>query len=121
LTHKGEAAGVLVGVDKWNAIAEYIEDLEAVIESLTRYLAVDLAPKGITVNAVSPGLVRTDAVAAFPVDLKETFDFATSRTPAGRLVTPEDVAHLVAFLCSDAAAMIVGQTLLVDGGYSILA
>jgi enoyl-[acyl-carrier protein] reductase III len=94
---------------------------KAVIESLTRYLAVDLAPQGITVNAVSPGLVRTDAVATFPVDLKETFDFATSRTPAGRLVTPEDVAHLVAFLCSDAAAMIVGQTLLVDGGYSILA
>ncbi len=94
---------------------------KAVIESLTRYLAVDLAPKGITVNAVSPGLVKTDAVAAFPVDLQETFDFAVSRTPAGRLVTPEDVAHLVAFLCSDAAAMIVGQTMLVDGGYSILA
>ena len=94
---------------------------KAAIESLTRYLAVDLAPKGITVNAVSPGLVKTDAVAAFPVDLQETFDFAVSRTPAGRLVTPEDVAHLVAFLCSDEAGMIVGQTILVDGGNGLLA
>lgn len=94
---------------------------KAVVESLTRYLAVDLAPKGIIVNAVSPGLVNTDAVSAFPVDLQATFTYAQSRTPAGRLVTPEDVARLVAFLCSDAAAMIVGQTIMVDGGYSLLA
>jgi enoyl-[acyl-carrier protein] reductase III len=94
---------------------------KAVVESLTRYLAVDLAPKGIIVNAVSPGLVNTDAVTAFPVDLQATFAYATHRTPAGRLVTPQDVAQVVAFLCSDAAKMIVGQTLLVDGGYSLLA
>jgi enoyl-[acyl-carrier protein] reductase III len=94
---------------------------KAVIEALTRYLAVDLAPKGIIVNAVSPGLVKTEAVSAFPVDLQETFDYATSRTPAGRLVSPEDVARVVAFLCSDQAGMIVGQTILVDGGNSLLA
>lgn len=94
---------------------------KAVVESLTRYLAVDLAPKGIIVNAVSPGLVATDAVSAFPVDLQATFEYAQSRTPAGRLVTPEDVARMVAFLCSDSASMIVGQTILVDGGYSLLA
>lgn len=94
---------------------------KAVVESLTRYLAVDLAPKGITVNAVSPGLVKTDAVSAFPVDLQATFEYARSRTPAGHLVTPEDVARVVAFLCSDSAAMIVGQTVMVDGGYSLLA
>jgi enoyl-[acyl-carrier protein] reductase III len=94
---------------------------KAVVESLTRYLAVDLAPKGIIVNAVSPGLVATDAVTAFPVDLKATFEYAQSRTPAGRLVTPEDVARVVAFLCSEDAAMIVGQTIMVDGGYSLLA
>ncbi len=93
---------------------------KAVVEALTRYLAADLAPQGIIVNAVSPGLVKTDAVSAFPVDLQETFDYATTRTPAGRLVTPEDVARVVAFLCSDAAGMIVGQTILVDGGYSLL-
>ncbi|HXV44417.1 MAG TPA: SDR family oxidoreductase [Anaerolineae bacterium] len=93
---------------------------KAVVESLTRYLAVDLAPKGIIVNAVSPGLVNTDAVTAFPVDLQATVAYAESRTPAGRLVTPDDVARIVAFLCSDAAAMIIGQTILVDGGYGLL-
>lgn len=93
---------------------------KAVVEALTRYLAVDLAAKGIIVNAVSPGLVQTDAVAAFPVDLKETFAYARSRTPAGRLVAPEDVAGVVAFLCSDSAAMIVGQVLTVDGGWNLL-
>ncbi|MBI1876841.1 MAG: SDR family oxidoreductase [Chloroflexi bacterium] len=94
---------------------------KAVVESLTRYLAVDLAPKGILVNAVSPGLVATDAVTAFPVDLQAVFEHVQNRTPAGRLVTPEDVARIVAFLCSDAAAMIVGQTIMVDGGYGLLA
>ncbi len=94
---------------------------KAVIESLTRYLAVDLAPKGIIVNAVSPGLVKTDAVSAFPVDLQETFEYALSRTPAGRLVTPADVAGLIAFLCTDQAAMVVGQTIVIDGGIGLLA
>lgn len=94
---------------------------KAVVESLTRYLAVDLAPKGVIVNAVSPGLVNTDAVTAFPVDLQAVFDYAQNRTPTGRLATPEDVARIVAFLCSEAAAMIVGQTILVDGGYGLLA
>jgi enoyl-[acyl-carrier protein] reductase III len=94
---------------------------KAVVDALTRYLAADLAPQGIIVNAVSPGLVNTDAVTAFPVDLQATFEYARSRTPAGRLVTPEDVAGIVAFLCSDAAAMIVGQVITVDGGYGIMA
>jgi enoyl-[acyl-carrier protein] reductase III len=94
---------------------------KAALEALTRYLAVDLAPKGIIVNAVSPGLVDTDAVTAFPVDLQAVFAATTERTPTGRLVTPEDVARLVAFLCSDAAEMIVGQTLSLDGGYGLLA
>ncbi|MFC1975347.1 SDR family oxidoreductase, partial [Chloroflexota bacterium] len=93
---------------------------KAVVDALTRYLAIDLAPKGIIVNAVSPGLVRTDAVAAFPIDLKETFDYAESRTPTGRLVTSEEVARVVAFLCSDAVGMIVGQTMTMDGGYGLL-
>ena len=91
------------------------------VESLTRYLAVDLAPKGIVVNAVSPGLVNTDAVTAFPVDLQATIEYAAGRTPAGRLVTPEDVAQVVAFLCSEEAKMIVGQILTVDGGYQLVA
>jgi enoyl-[acyl-carrier protein] reductase III len=94
---------------------------KAVVESLTRYLAVELAAKGIIVNAVSPGLVDTEAVSAFPVDLRSAFEFATNRTPMGRLVKPEDVASVVAFLCSNEAEMIVGQTVVVDGGYGLLA
>jgi len=94
---------------------------KAVVEAMTRYLAVDLAPKGIIVNAVSPGLVDTDAVTAFPVDLQAVFEQTARRTPVGQLVTPQDIARVVAFLCTDAAGMIVGQTLTVDGGYQLLA
>lgn len=93
---------------------------KAAIEAITRYLAVELAPHGITVNAVSPGVVDTDALKFFPsrdLILAE----ARRRTPVGRLVTPEDVAKVVGFLCSDDAAMICGQTIFVDGGYSVLA
>jgi enoyl-[acyl-carrier protein] reductase III len=93
---------------------------KAVIESLTRYLAVDLAPRGIIVNALSPGLVKTDAVSAFPVDLQQTFEYATSHTPTGRLVTPQEIARVVAFLCSEDAGVIVGQIITVDGGYGLL-
>lgn len=93
---------------------------KAALEALTRYLAVELAPKGIVVNAVSPGVVVTGALEHFAATrddqiLKEI----TAATPAGRLVTPEDVAALVAFLCSTEAEMICGQVLLIDGGYTL--
>jgi len=82
---------------------------------------VELAPKGIIANAVSPGIVGTDALKYFPIDVGETLQEAAKRTPARRVTTPEDVARVVAFLCSDDAAMIVGQTIVVDGGWSLLA
>ncbi len=94
---------------------------KAALEAMTRYLAVELAAKGIIVNAVSPGMVHTDAVHAFPVDLQAVIEQTTRRTPAHRLVTPEDVARVVAFLCSEAAEMIVGQTIVIDGGYGLMA
>lgn len=94
---------------------------KAALEAMTRYLAVELASRGIIVNAVSPGMVHTDAVHAFPVDLQAVMEQTTRRTPARRLVTPEDVARVVAFLCSEAAEMIVGQTIVVDGGYGLVA
>jgi len=94
---------------------------KAVVEAMTRYLAVDLAPKSIIVNAISPGMVNTDAVTAFPVDLQTVIKQTTERTPTRRLVTPEDVARVAAFLCSDAASMVVGQIITIDGGYGLLA
>ncbi|MBI3168004.1 MAG: enoyl-[acyl-carrier-protein] reductase FabL [Chloroflexi bacterium] len=93
---------------------------KSVIESLTRYLAVELAPKGIIVNAVSPGLVETDALSFMDMDVKSALDFVRGRNPTRRLVTPRDVGQVAAFLCSDAAEMIVGQTIYVDGGFSLL-
>lgn len=93
---------------------------KAVVETLTRYLAVELAPKGIIANAVSPGLVATDAVTAMPIDIENTLTRVRQRTPTCRLTTPEDIGNIVAFLCTDAAQMIVGQTILVDGGFSLL-
>jgi enoyl-[acyl-carrier protein] reductase III len=88
------------------------------LESLTKYLAVELAPQGIRVNAVSAGLVAdTDGVRMLDQDMVGDYE---ARVPAGRHVRPEDVADAVAFLCSDAAKMIIGQVLLVDGGYSLL-
>jgi enoyl-[acyl-carrier protein] reductase III len=91
---------------------------KAALESLTRYLAAELAAEGIIVNCVSPGLVVTGALDAFPLRT-EMIDWVQRNTPAGRLLTPEDVAGVVAWLCSDQAAMIVGQTIEIDGGYGI--
>ncbi len=92
---------------------------KAAIEAVTRYLAVELAPKGIIANCVSPGVVITGALDFFSRK-DEMIDHAQKHTPAGRLVTPEDVGAVVTWLCSDAAAMIVGQTIELDGGYSLI-
>ncbi len=92
---------------------------KAALESVVRYLAVELAPRGIRVNAVSAGVVETEALEHFPN--KEEMLRAGARNPVGRLVAPEDVAAAVAFLCSPDADMVRGHTLIVDGGYSLLA
>jgi enoyl-[acyl-carrier protein] reductase III len=93
---------------------------KAALEALVRYLAVELAPAGIRVNAVSAGVVETGALAHFP-NREEMLAMAQTRTPAGRMVEPGDLAEAVVFLCSPGAEMIRGQTLVVDGGYSLLA
>jgi enoyl-[acyl-carrier protein] reductase III len=90
---------------------------KAALEALVRYLSVELAP-GIRVNAVSGGVVDTDALEAFPN--REAMLAAGRANPAGKMVTPEDIAGAVAFLCSSDAEMIRGQTLIVDGGFSLL-
>lgn len=95
---------------------------KAALESITRYLAVELAPMNIVVNAVSAGVVDTEALQHFDGMREwanERLGFAQQRTPATRLVTVEDVAAAVAFLCSSDASMIRGQVLLVDGGFTL--
>jgi enoyl-[acyl-carrier protein] reductase III len=99
---------VLVGVSK------------AALEALVRYLGVELAPRGIRVNAVSAGVVETGALEHFP-NKEQMMASGLKRTPAGRLVEPGDVADAVCFLSSPEAAMVCGQTLIIDGGFSLLA
>ncbi len=90
---------------------------KAAVEALTRYLAIEMIPKGICVNAVSASAVNTEALKFY---IREGYVKDTKQTtPVGRMVTPEDVASVVAFLCSDEAFMIRGQTIIVDGGTSV--
>jgi len=90
---------------------------KAALEALTRYLAIELAPKGICVNAVAASAVETEALKFY---IREgLMKDIRQATPAGRIVTPEDVANVVAFLCSEEAFMIRGQTIIVDGGTSV--
>ena len=93
---------------------------KAALESLVRYLAVELAPQGIRVNAVSAGVVETEALDHFP-NKDEMVRRGIERSPTGRLVEPADLANAVVWLCSPEAEMVRGHTLVVDGGFSLLA
>lgn len=88
------------------------------LESLMRHYAFELAPQGIAVNCVCPGLVLTEAVDAFP-DKEARLNKTLEATPSGRFTTPDDVAQVVEFLCSPSASQIVGQTIVVDGGKTL--
>lgn len=90
------------------------------LEALTRYLAVEYAPFGVTVNAVSGGAVSTESWQQLP-EVESIIEAIRQKTPAGRIVRPEDIAEVVLFLCSPQAEMIRGQVLVVDGGYSLTA
>ena len=91
---------------------------KAALEAVVRYLGVELAPRGIRVNAVSGGVVETGALEHFP-NRQEMLTAGRERTPAGRMVEASDIADAVLFLASPRASMIVGQTLVVDGGFSL--
>ncbi|MDD5092849.1 MAG: enoyl-[acyl-carrier-protein] reductase FabL [Dehalococcoidia bacterium] len=91
---------------------------KAALETVTRYLAVELAPKGISVNAVAASAVETEAIRILSGG--EGLPPVWCRTPVGRMVEPEDIANAVAFLCSDQAFMIRGQVITVDGGSSLV-
>ncbi len=91
---------------------------KAALETLTRYLAVEYAPRGISVNAVSGGAVLTESWRQL-AEVESVLQDIQRRTPAGRIVTPEDIAEAVQFLCSPQAEMIRGQVIVVDGGYTL--
>ena len=89
------------------------------LESLARHMAVELAPRHIRVNILSPGPVLTEAWKAMPSGV-ERLAGAEKRSPSGRLTSADEVARAAQFLCSDAAEGIVGHTLIVDGGLGLI-
>jgi NAD(P)-dependent dehydrogenase (short-subunit alcohol dehydrogenase family) len=91
---------------------------KAALESLVRYLASDMAPSGVRVNAVAAGLVVTGSTQSMP-DHERLVDEVVRHTPLGRLGTAADVADVVGFLLSDASAWITGQVITADGGLTL--
>lgn len=96
-------------------VANYASSKAALI-GLTRAAAVELGPTNINVNAVAPGFVRTERLSMLP---PEVVDRAEKSSVLGRVAEPEDIARVIAFLCSDEARHITGQTITVDGGMSL--
>lgn len=91
---------------------------KAAIETLTRYLAFELASRRINVNTVSGGFIDTDALKVFP-NYDDMVSEVVRRTPFGRMGTPDELADVVVFLCTQKAQWITGQVIVVDGGYSL--
>ena len=91
---------------------------KSALESIVRYLAVELAAKNIRVNAVCGGIIETDSIMQFP-DAENYLKEIVERTPAGRIGKPEDIANAVLFLCSTAAEFVYGHVFIVDGGLSL--
>ncbi len=92
---------------------------KSALEAITRYCAVEFAPYNIVVNAISPGIINTDALNYFSLGRDTMVQGALQRTPAGRIVEAQDVANCIGFLCSPDASMIRGQVIIIDGGYQI--
>jgi len=121
---ESRGGGVVIGLSSLGAhrfIPNYgaVGLSKATLETLIKYLAVELAPKNIRVNGVSGGLVDTDAVKFFP-DFDQFKKQAVGKTPAGRIGKPDDLARIVAFLASPESSWIVGQTVIADGGLSLI-
>ena len=115
----------IVAVSSWGAMRaipfySLVGTSKGGLEALARHFAAELAPRGIRVNTLTAGAVLTDAWKAMP-NSEARIAEAIRRTPAGRLVTVEEVASAAQFLCSDAAMGVIGHTLIVDGGMGIMA
>jgi NAD(P)-dependent dehydrogenase (short-subunit alcohol dehydrogenase family) len=114
----------IVAVSSWGATRAFpcyslIGSSKGALEAFARHLAIELAPRGVRVNILRAGAVLTDTWTAIP-NCETRLADTVHRTPIGRLVNAEEVAYGAQFLCSDAAAGIVGQTLIIDGGIGVL-
>ncbi len=117
------AGGRIVAISSLGAqrAVEYygaIGSSKGALEALCRQMAVEWAKNGINVNVVAPGLLMTDTFVALP-DAERRMQYEVSASPLRRLVSLEEVAHVVRFLCSSASTGITGQTITVDGGKAI--
>jgi enoyl-[acyl-carrier protein] reductase III len=115
------------GIDTMRYVAGHglLGSAKTALESLVRYFAVELAPRGIRVNGVNPGFIDTDSARLYAAYGGGSWEQRIAaewipQVPAGRIGTTREVAELIAFLCSPAASYVYGQTIIVDGGYSLL-
>jgi 3-oxoacyl-[acyl-carrier protein] reductase len=120
-TFRAQRYGKIVNVSAHQAerpgfgVSNYAASKAALL-GLTRAAAVELGPSGVNVNAVAPGFIRTERMMMLP---KEVIERAQKSSVLGRVAEPDDVAHVVSFLCSEGARHITGQTITVDGGLSL--
>jgi 3-oxoacyl-[acyl-carrier protein] reductase len=118
---RGQHYGKIVSVSAHQAerpgfgVANYAASKAALL-GLTRAAAVELGPANVNVNAVAPGFIRTERMAMLP---SEVIERAQKSSVLGRVAEPDDVAHVISFLCSESARHITGQTIVVDGGLSL--
>jgi enoyl-[acyl-carrier protein] reductase III len=115
----------VVAVSSWGALRalpsySLVGASKGGLEALARHFAAELAPRGVRVNILTAGAVLTDAWKAMPNSEARLLE-TVRRTPAGRLATAEEVAYGAQFLCSEAAAGMIGHTLVIDGGIGIVA
>jgi 3-oxoacyl-[acyl-carrier protein] reductase len=118
---RGQHYGKIVSVSAHQAerpgfgVANYATSKAALL-GLTRAAAVELGPANVNVNAIAPGFIRTERMAMLP---SEVIERAQKSSILGRVAEPDDVAHVISFLCSESARHITGQTIVVDGGLSL--
>jgi 3-oxoacyl-[acyl-carrier protein] reductase len=120
-TFRSQHYGKIVSVSAHQAerpgfgVANYAASKAALL-GLTRAAAVELGPANVNVNAVAPGFIRTERMGMLP---SEVIERAQKSSVLGRVAEPDDVAHVISFLCSESARHITGQTIVVDGGLSL--